>query len=153
VTAEGAEQIERGDAWSAALAGAFAGVAGAAFTVSLLTHIYQTRGIYVGNYEPLAAFIGALGVWLASPGRSMRHGVLGLLAALFAMLLGDLFRILALSLVQDMARAPLELLATFRLRLWPRLLRCLFGLYIGWHLGFGGRAGAPSEPATNEEPH
>ena len=146
-------------AWSVSLAGAFAGIAAGAFIVSLFAHLYQTRGIFLGNYEPLAAFAGAFGLWAVAPGRGFRYGLLGVAAALCAMLLADILWIRASCVYtawtdrvfRDWPDTLGSLLNSFRFRDWPHFLRYFFGLYIGWHLCFAGRASESAREPGGED--
>jgi len=155
------EQRER-FSWQLSVAGAIAGISAGGFLVAVLTHVSRTWGWHVRVYEPAAALLGALGVWGFSPRRGSKEGLIGMGAALLAMLLGDVFRTMAFTALEDWGEVPQLLLrrfgwrrspqAWFSWRYWPKLLRYAFGLYIGWYLCSAGRAGAPEPAAASEEP-
>ena len=134
------------------LAGAMAGIAAGGFLVALLTHLHQTRRWYVGSYEPAAALIAALGMWCFNSRGGMRAAAAGLAAALLAMLLGDTFRLMAHTGIDDWAAVPLRLLRRlWRLGSWPKLLRYAFGMYIGGYLGYAGHTTARVAAAVESE--
>lgn len=142
MTGTGPPEPEAADRWQLVSAGAMAGVAAAVFVASLLAHARVRYGWWVGSYEPVAALLGALGVWCFGTGRGVRAGLIGVAVALIAMLLGDLFMMMADSLApRDWSHAPLRVLGEFQAgRNWPKLLRYAFGVYIGWHLCAAGRS-------------
>lgn len=147
--------------WQLLTAGALAGISAGGFLVSLITHLHQREIIYIGTYEPAAALLGALGVWLFGSRRGAREGLIGIGAALLAMLVGDVFRTMSLTWMDDWGRVPGLLIRRFHWRYWPRLLRYAFGMYIGWYLCSAGRAreseadmaaGSPTHTGAGEEP-
>ena len=131
------------------MAGALIGVAAGGFLVTVLGHMGSISDWYMGRYqpaaEPAAALLGALGVWCCTPRRGLRTGLLGMAAALLAMLLGDVFRVLAAS-APEWRAVPRELLRSFRWHHWPRLLCYGFGIYLGWYLGSAGHRDAAEDP-------
>jgi len=134
--------------WRLSLAGALAGIAAGGLLVSLLTHLGLTRDWYAFGHPPAAeiaaALLGALGVWCFSSGRSVDEGMLGMGAAFLAMLLGDAFRVMAATAVDDWQWVPHELSRSFHWRYWPRLMCYAFGVYIGWYVGTAPRPGGPA---------
>jgi hypothetical protein len=135
-----------------ALAGAFVGVAGAAFAVSMLAHLHLIDPWYMARCWPGpevgAAFIGSLGVWCFRVRDGAFEGCLGMLAAVGAMLLSHAFRVRAASAgIGDWSRVPQQLARSFRWTCWPRLLCYGFGAYIGWFLGT-----APGPESRKEAP-
>jgi len=130
-----------------AVAGAAVGIAAAGMVVSLLSLVEELAQVRLGLHEPLAATLAALGVWRFGPVRGVRAGLLGVAAALTAMLLCDLFRAVGALPVIEWHHVPRQFAALFRLRHWNRLLLYAFGAYVGWHLCSAGRVA----PRSSEE--
>jgi len=138
LSAEPPGWIDGQGGWRLSLAGALVGVAAGGLLVSLLAHLGLLRDWYAFGHPPsgeaAAALLGALGVWCFGPRRSVDSGVLGMGAALGAMLLGDVFRVMAATPLDDWRWIPTEISRSFRWRYWPRLMCYGFGVYIGWFL-------------------
>ncbi len=128
--------------WQLVAAGAMTGIAAAGLMVSVVTHLNRAAGWHVQGHEPAAAFLGALGIWFFGAGGSVGRGLLGVVAALLAMLLGDLFAVMALMPLPDWGGAPAQLLTLFRWHHWPKLVRYAFGMYLAWYICSAGRAAA-----------
>ncbi len=131
-----------GGRWRLPAAGAVVGIGAAGFLASVLTFVWLPPGPYAGGCEPVAALVGALGVWCFSPGREVREALMGAGAALAAMLLCDVFGLMGRTFVLDWGEIPGMLVRSFHWYNWPRLVRYGFGLYVGWHICYAGRAGA-----------
>jgi len=114
------------------MAGGLAGVAAGGFLVTWLSYLELRTDWFVQAYEPAAALLGALGVYLFSTRHEIKEGLLAMAAALLAMLLGDVFRA---RLVGAWTDAPVEVLRSFRVAPWAKGVRYGFGLYVGWYLG------------------
>ena len=129
--------------WKLSLAGAMVGVAAGGFLVSLLVRLNTLAPIgfipygkywYIITYEPAVALLGALGVWCFSSKGGARVGLLGIFTALLAMVLGDIFRVMASLPPYDWAEVPFGLARLFRCGGWSKLLRYAFGTYTAWYL-------------------
>jgi len=122
----GPETIHHTGTLRLSLAGAFAGIAAGGFLVAVMSFLQTWSGWRLTRCEPAAALLGALG---------------GVAAALFAMLLGDAFRVAATMSLPDWVEIPERLRVSLALvdwrhwwHYWPRLLRYGFGMYAGWYL-------------------
>jgi hypothetical protein len=127
--------------WHLAVAGLAAGVSLAGFFVALFVRLAHRYYWPVRGYEPVAAFVAALGVWLCAPRRSRWEGLLGGAAALLGMLLGDLFKLMGETWREAWWTVPGRLAGLFHWGNWPKLLLYAFGLYLGWYLGSARRGG------------
>jgi hypothetical protein len=116
--------------WPLILASAAVGVAVGGFATTVITHLWLKTNWTIRAYEPVAAFFGVFSLWTFIGRRNRITGLVGVAAALGAMLLGDLFRVLMCKWgsVPFFPPGPL---------VWPvaeKALRYAFGLYIGWYL-------------------
>jgi len=135
--------IEKGgNVWASAMTG----IAVGGFLVSLATQAFLLRGWYIGNYELLAALAAAIGVWSFADRQSPAHCVLGAMAALTAMLLGDAYRAMAFSHFEEWRAIPEIVVSQFNTDALPKLLRYGFGIYMGGYLGYYGRFERREEP-------
>jgi len=137
----GPETIHHTGTLRLSLAGAFAGIAAGGFLVAVMSFLQTWSGWRLTRCEPAAALLGALGVWCFTPAPGARRALGGVAAALFAMLLGDAFRVAATMSLPDWVEIPERLRVSLALvdwrhwwHYWPRLLRYGFGMYAGWYL-------------------
>ena len=126
--------------WPLMAAGAFMGMATGGFVASVMVRFLGSGGAFAPTYEGPAALVAGLGVWLFSPQRTVGGAVTGAIAAAAAMLLGDLFRAMSLLDPAGWRTAPVLVAQTFRDGSWTKLVRYAFGVYVGWYLGYHGRA-------------
>jgi hypothetical protein len=116
--------------WPLILASAAVGVALGGFATTVLTHVAIRTGWMIRAYEPVAAACGTFSLWTFVQRRDRVTGLVGILAALGAMLLGELFRLMmnqwADTSVLPPVNAPWLIL--------EKVIRYAFGMYIGWYL-------------------
>ncbi|MFO7897523.1 MAG: hypothetical protein R6V58_00510 [Planctomycetota bacterium] len=159
---EAEQELDRRRARRLTLAGAAAGIAAGGCLVSLMVRAEQITQWRVEAYEPAAALLGALGIWAFGPSDAWERGWLGVGAAIGAMWLGDLLRVLSATpfeewlgtagaLMRPGSPTQRRVAELFRPHPWIKLLRYGFGAYIGWYAGSAGRDGGRAEPAAESE--
>ncbi|MFW6107885.1 MAG: hypothetical protein ACOC70_01670 [bacterium] len=156
------QELGRRRARRLTLAGAAAGIAAGGCLVSLLVRAEQMTQWRVEAYEPAAALLGALGIWAFGPSDARERGWLGVGAAVGAIWLGDLLRVLSATpleewlgtagaLMRSGSPAQRRLAELFQPQPWIKLLRYAFGAYIGWYAGSAGREGGRDQPDDESE--
>ena len=116
------------------------------FVASVMVRFLGSGGSFAPTYEGPAALVAGMGVWLFCPQRSIGGALAGAGAAVVAMILGDLFRAMSLLDPAGWRVAPALVAASFREGSWTKLVRYAFGAYVGWYLGYHGRAGWRKAP-------
>ncbi len=137
-----------------ALVGASAGV----LLVALLRHYgaLPPPGLlrvadhwYIEGYELPVALLTAGAIWLFCPGRGVVHGLAGAGAVLLGMLAADVCRALSHNPPWEWLDAPRWVARSFTWGGWPKTVRYVFGVYLGWYVCSSGRA-APEKEARRE---
>jgi hypothetical protein len=125
--------------WQLTAAGVFVGVSAGGFVSIVLSELDARLQLCAVSYDLLAALPAAIAVYFCCPGGRARDGIIGMLAALLAMLAGEALHVLTTVTVLDWPPVLWLMAQEFRSAEWPKLLRYGFGLYLGWHMAYNSR--------------